>query len=225
MSKVIIQSLIAVIISHVLFLGRGETALHELINFADAYQYQIETGELLIKESISFETFEKIKSFIEETGFLHSDQSKEKYVRMLSPNITEELTIVKSRKQQQLMLNYHLSGDVVELFENKDLYNQFKSLIGTIYTNNMHNYACVQLTGNGIIDGGYFFEKLQSDLMITEVNRLVEEDFIVVSGLSDQFKSEIPVEDAGMNVQIASRIGRDGETTFTIGTPILTTEY
>ncbi|MBM7543057.1 YwmB family TATA-box binding protein [Amphibacillus cookii] len=225
MSKVIIQSLIAVIISHVLFVGRGETTLHELINFADTYQYQIETGELLIKETFSLDAFEKLRSHIERSGFLHSDQSKEKYVRMLSPNITEELTIIKSEKQQQLTLNYQLSGDVVELFENEDLYNQFKSLIGTIYTNNMHNYACVQLTGNGIIDGGYFFEKLQSDLMISEVSRLIEEDFIVVSGLSDQFKSKIPTGDAGMNVQIASRIGRDGETTFTIGTPILTTEY
>ncbi|MBU5594341.1 YwmB family TATA-box binding protein [Amphibacillus sp. MSJ-3] len=205
------------------------TPLEELLSFAEEHHYQVEYGELTIKESFQFEKLDDLDAEIIQAGFTKQETDFDyllgNYQRQLGENLKEELTIIRTGDKREMTINYNLSGDVISLFQNREYYNLFKSFIGTIYTKEKYDYACISLSEHDMIVSGYFLERLEENLNYQEIDRLEEPDFIVISGYSAQFSQTIPIENEQMNMQISARKGRNGEFTFMIGTPILTTEY
>lgn len=227
--KLMIHSLLIFSLLDLLLPIQQATPLEELLHFAEEHHYQVDYGELTIKESFKFEQLDDLRADIIESGFtknqLDSDLELEKYQRQLNQDLTEQVTIIQTGDNRETTINYQLSGNVAQLFQNKENYNLFKSFIGTIYTNKKQDYACISLSEHGMIVSGYFFEKLQENLKYEEIDRIEEPDFIVISGYSTKFNQKIPTENEQMNMQISARKGPNGEITFMIGTPILTTEY
>ncbi|WP_440897946.1 YwmB family TATA-box binding protein [Amphibacillus sp. Q70] len=227
--RLIIHSLLIFSLLDLLLPIQGKTPLDELLHFAEEHHYQVDYGELTIKESFKFEQLDDLRTHIIQSGFTKnqtdSDLELEKYQRQLNQNLNEQVTIIQTGDKREMTVNYQLSGNVVKLFQNKENYNLYKSFIGTIYTNKKQDYACISLSEHDMIVSGYFFEKLQTNLKYEEIDRLEEPDFIVISGYSTKFSQKIPTENGQMNLQISARKGSNGEITFMVGTPILTTEY
>lgn len=228
--RIILHSLLVFCLLGVLSPSNQGTALHELIDFAKQHQYQVDYGELLIKESFRFDQFENLHASLAQAGFIKAEQTNSKsgiktYSRYLAPNLEEKVTIIVTGDEREVMANYHLSGDVIQLFENHENYAQFQSFIGMIYTNEKHDYACIRLSEHDMMIEGNFLKKLQENLTLTEIDRIEEPDFVVISGHTTQFTRKIPTIDQEMNVQISARQGVNERITYMIGTPILTTEY
>ncbi|SEO23759.1 TATA-box binding [Amphibacillus marinus] len=228
MTKAIIHTSVLLTLLSVLFSVSRESTLQELINFAQENQYAVASGEWVVKETFSEAMLSDILANIEQANFIainNKEQSEVlRFERKQTNNLIETVTIFTREHNNERLVIYHLSGDIKEL-ERKPVDKKINSFIGTIYTNEKLDYACISLSQNGIIDTRYFITDLKANLQIREINRLEESNFVVITGYTEQFKQSIPIENDKMNVQIASRTGANGETTFIIGTPILTTEY
>src|SRR5699024_7183193 len=179
--RIILHSLLVFCLLGVLFPSNQGTALNELIDFAEQHQYQVDSGELTIKESFRFDQLENLHIILSQAGFAEKNQPESKsviktYNRHLAPNIKEEITIIEPNDDREVLVNYHLSGDVIHLFENPENYAKFKSVIAMIYTNEKHDYACIQLSERGNMVKGNFLMKLQENLLLNEIDRIEEHE-------------------------------------------------
>lgn len=225
MGKVMLQILVVISILSVIIQKDRELPLYQLVQFAEQEEITIEYGELLIKETFSITELDAIRSFIVQSDFSRVSSNLENYQRELLDDTYEQISLIESKPNQEITVSYLLSGDVVKLLQDQQFVNQIEQFIGLFYTNKKLEYACIRSSKSDNINSGYFFNEILSDLRVDVHDRLVETDFVVVSGFSDQFSHKIPVGNQMQNIQIAVRTYETGESILTLGTPILTTEY
>ncbi|WP_245719375.1 YwmB family TATA-box binding protein [Pelagirhabdus alkalitolerans] len=201
--------------------------LHDLLILTDDLHAHIEEGERTIIEVLDYDALKQTTDYIETSGFKQREVTvdHELYERELTGFLKETIEIEHLTSEQVFRMTYHLTGDVVKLFEHNRIRDEVNSFIGTIYTGARRDYACISLPEYDTLSGRHTLEKWIDEWDIIVDQKLIETDFFVVSGYTDRLQREIPTEHNKMNIQLASRIGASGDTTFTIGTPILTTEY
>ncbi|OIJ21772.1 hypothetical protein BKP45_03485 [Anaerobacillus alkalidiazotrophicus] len=106
----------------------------------------------------------------------------------------------------------------VVLFRHQDLFNK-----------NTKIFTCA--TGNGSdklnLGLGEQAELLLKEFSAQKIEALKEETFISISAYTNIWNSSLTTTEESMNLQLAIRANErlGGETTVTIGTPIITTEY
>ena len=222
--KIVIHSLLAVSFIRLLMPINTETPLDELIQFASQHQYQIESGELIIKETFTTNEISQIKTKLNKAGFEKTNQHQQ-YKRLLNNDLYETVTIIKTNKATEISVNYQLRGNVNHLIQTPKYDRMVKSFISTIYTAEKREYACLKMSDHDMMISGYFFDECQKNLNYQEIDRIEEPDLTVISGYSTQFKQQIPYKNEMMNLQISVKQGSNEENQIMIGTPILMTEY
>lgn len=206
--------------------------LRELIDFAEDDQLELKSWHILIKETFEEKALEEIEANLKSAGFVEAEHSKGKgnavikrWKRQQDYNVVETASIIQGDGTSSIDVSYQIDSKNQVYFDEHELASQLNESIGNIFTKASHNYACIRLVAGGNIDSVHFFDRIIENLSIEQINRLEEQGFTVISGYTDQWSTAIPVGDSSMNIQLASREGLGGKTTFTLGTPILTTEY
>ena len=220
--KTVIHSLLVLLLIPLFNPITVETSLNQLIQFAQEHQYQIESGQLIIKEAFSTTEQDHIEKQLIELGF---EKSNHRFDRKLAPDLIETVTIIDTQDQRGITVNYQLTGNISLWSEDKDYANRTNRLIATIYTSKRHDYACIKLSIHDMMLSGYFFENIKKEWNYQEIDRIEEPDLTVMSGYSPKFKQKIPYKNQLMNLQISVRTGINQEKQVMIGTPILMTEY
>lgn len=208
------------------FIPKGEElAIEQLLEFAHDNHYEIESGELTVKESFALSQVDRLEEQIIQNGFTNENSSINVYTRELSADLQEEVMFIDTNDERGVMVNYQLSGDIRSAFEQENYNTKIKSFIQMIYTNYKREYACIRLIDRGKIELDVFLKRVIDNLELIEIDRIEENNFVVISGHSAQFNREIPTVDGQMNTQISARKGTDEIITYHIGTPILVGEY
>lgn len=205
--------------------------LTELINITELEQLDLENWQILIKESFEQDELNAIIGKLVEVGFNETETLEEtessainRWERNNEQHTYETVIIVHSSRTERIDVSYQMES-IKPIFDEKTVKKQLNQSIGNIFTDASRNYTCVKLVVDDIMNEVSLFEKIIDRLAINNIDSLEEEDFMVVSGYTDQWDNAIPVGDSLMNIQLASRKSLGGKITYTIGTPILTTEY
>jgi hypothetical protein len=131
--------------------------------------------------------------------------------------------------------NHHLSYMIYE-FRGIKWNHLTKQTIKDHYFPKMNNlfkgdpliFSCIKGEFSDTLDGVLSKQsnKLLSILGANELESLKENDFYSISAFSNKFEQHVPTENQDMNLQLGLRKkGMGAQTTFVIGTPILTVEY
>lgn len=227
--KILIHSFLILSLLDLLLPTKPKTTLHELMTITNTHDYQVEYGELTIKESFNNDQLETLTKKITQAGFTEHESTTptelKKYQRQISHELTEHVTIIATNDQREMTVNYHLFGDVNQVINTRKYDHSVTSFIDKIYTHQKRDYACVSLTSHAMIGSDDFFGKLQENLQYEEIDRITELGFTVISAYSNKMSQAIPMKDKQMNMQISVRTGSNQQTRILIGTPILTAEY
>lgn len=207
------------------------SVLQELIEVAEFDQLELEKWEIVLKQSFEKGERESIREALQagnftESAYIETEEAvTERWTNDKRAYTTETLSIIKEKSANRIQVTYHIESKEPGYFNEKEIALQINKSIGQTFTTASRNYTCIELVDGGMIDSVYFFQTIIDQLEVKDINRIEEEDFIVVSGFTDLWDTAIPVGDSEMNIQMASRKGLNEKTTFTLGTPILTTEY
>ncbi|MFY0761410.1 YwmB family TATA-box binding protein [Metabacillus dongyingensis] len=219
---------------------KKEAELGTIVEGMEAQGIDVKKWSLFSKEMISDEnqSFEELTKLLQ-TQFRHYKWSNESVDGKLHKasgiffnkkmGFTEKLQIqsTDTNGQKQSYILYELSGEGsgknwIQLHE----YAQARSF--DIFHENPSIFTCV----NGQLD-----DKMSSVLQLkvngllkqfnaVPVEQLKEDSFISVSARTSDWDHLIPTDEGSMNIQIALRgAGLGSNTSVTVGTPIITSEY
>jgi|SRR5690625_1870727 len=93
------------------------------------------------------------------------------------------------------------------------------------YFKNSRLYPCFQGQINDNINSNFISEKVVNFFNINVKNKLVEDNFQVISGSTHFFEQLIPLNNDKINIQFSVREIDETRKMVTIGTPILVIEY
>ncbi|RPF54116.1 YwmB family TATA-box binding protein [Aquisalibacillus elongatus] len=86
-------------------------------------------------------------------------------------------------------------------------------------------YSCFQAQTDAKISSNFITSEIRNYFDVNKVNEMIENNFTVISGATEQFDQYIPMDDEKINIQYAVRDEENEQKTVTIGTPILVIEY
>lgn len=240
MNKRFILALIATVslcltFSH--FTNASTSSLKQLEDIAALVkdeQLPVEKWEVIAKENFTAqELYEKKQQIQEEyPDFNFKSEETDEIIKYTANNhhkrqksVESIIMIVPKNKEHSAELIVKLSGstwdkDIAEFYSSK-----LVKLEDFLFTDKMTKFSCVTATLNGNMNSLYFFEKITEKLNVQTLTSTKENDFVTLSGYTEHWEQAIPAGDNPMNLQLAARTGLGGETTITIGTPIITTEY
>lgn len=205
------------------------TSLHQLVSLTEVSEREIESGELIIKESFKKDQLSQLHEVILQAGFEEDTQTEKmketSYQRQLDEGIFEKVVVIDAEGRRKIAVNYTLSGEVQRVVHEGKYHNLVNSFVNSIFTREKRDYACVKLSIRGRMAKGIFLNNLQDNLFFEEIDRIAEPDLTVISAYSPKMKRGIQLEDREMNLQIATREGSNNKIELLIGTPILMTEY
>jgi|GEM_PF-3804261 len=205
------------------------TSLHQLVSLTEVSEREIESGELIIKESFKKDQLSQLREVILQAGFEENTQTEKmketSYQRQLDEGIFEKVVVIDAEDRRKIAVNYTLSGEVQRVVHEGKYDNLVNSFVNSIFTREKRDYACVKLSIRGRMAKGIFLNNLQDNLFFEEIDRIAEPDLTVISAYSPKMKRGIQLEDREMNLQIATREGSNNKIELLIGTPILMTEY
>lgn len=205
------------------------TSLHQLVSLTEESEGEIESGELIIKETFEKDQLSQLREVILQAGFEENTQTEKmketSYQRQLDEGIFEKVVVIGAEGRREIAVNYTLSGEVQRVVHEGKYDNLVNSFVNSIFTREKRDYACVKLSIRGRMAKGIFLNNLQDNLFFEEIDRITEPDLSVVSAYSPKMKRGIQLGDREMNLQIATREGSNNKIELLIGTPILMTEY
>lgn len=206
--------------------------LKEITNVMQANQLSVDHWSIQLRENIDQDQLASyilsINQVFSETDMTitSSNQAKKyQWIPHKKDGIAESIIIVVSKNTSDAELIYTLTAETQRTIKQVIAASKIDIGLSKIFSDKIKKYTCASIEIDGMIDSVYFFERIQETLRVREIHRLNEPDFIVLSGYVQQWETFIPSAGDQMNIQMAARYGAEGKTTFTIGTPILTTEY
>lgn len=145
--------------------------------------------------------------------------------------VTETLTYIIYPHKEQLhsYLIYNIQG--TKNFTEKQwnyFSQQIKDRLEDLFIDNSKFFTCATGIGNDKLNFGLLeqAEMLVAEFSAQTIEFLKEETFISISAYTNTWNSTVLTKNQDMNLQVAIRAnGLGGQTTITIGTPIITTEY
>lgn len=226
--------------AHQTFGAKKETELETIVEGMEAQGIDVKKWSMYSKKMVSDET----RSF-EDTVKLFQNQFRQfkwsedrvdgKLHKMTGTffdkdsGFTEKLQIQATDTNgfQQSYILYELSGEGSGK-KWAEIYGHAQARSFDIFHENPTIFTCV----NGQLDDKMSSVlQLKVDALLKQFNavpveQLKEKSFISVSALTTDWNHVIPADSGSMNIQIALRsAGLGGNTSVTVGTPIITSEY
>ncbi|WP_188456662.1 YwmB family TATA-box binding protein [Virgibacillus oceani] len=138
--------------------------------------------------------------------------------------------IIPKNKAYQAEIVGILSGKVWNNSISKIYQQKVNSMTEQFFTQSAKKFACLTTESNDTISSDYFFNKVKQKLNLQHIS--TQYDSIqnsmhekIIYGYTSLWNQQITIMDKPMNVQLAVRADKNESTKFTIGTPILITEY
>jgi len=144
----------------------------------------------------------------------------------ISMEETIQLVWTPKKERTYTYLLYSAKG---EQWENNQKYtDMYDNRYHKLFTSNPTIFSCVKGQFNDKIESVLSLKvrQLLNEFRAEPRESLVEESFVSMSAYTEMWEEALPTEQHRMNLQIGMRkMGMGGETTFVVGTPIITSEY
>ncbi|WP_077623437.1 YwmB family TATA-box binding protein [Sediminibacillus massiliensis] len=211
-----------------------ETELEKMHELIKAEGLSVQKWELILKENVQLANYSILTANLHEyfQGAEFQREESDKAVKFFwedahkTNGINETfIMIVPKDNQEMIDLTYKMDGAVWNKPAQSYYSSKLALVIKDIFTENMTKFSCVTALSSDKISSVYFFEKITEKLNVQTLDEMQEKDFNVLSGYTEQWKEGIPGENLSTNIQLAARTGLGGQTSITIGTPIILTEY
>lgn len=234
-SLAIILLVLVIFTFHLKDVVAKESAINELVEMIDAVEdeaLQVKTWQIMIREQISKKEMPDMMQAISQSGFSSSyttettkNAIKYKWNSRIEDSSIESIIMITSKKQHTVDVIYKIESLEVSSLDQNDLENRVQHVLENVFSGDMTKFTCISTEVDAIIDSDDLFDRMIDRLHVKEIDEMNEKDFIVMSGYTEEWETAMPSLNKSMNIQLAARKGLNGKLNFTIGTPILTTEY
>ncbi|MRH43955.1 hypothetical protein GH741_15030 [Aquibacillus halophilus] len=222
--------------TYIPYSSASPTPLHEvddMVSLLEQENLVLQEWEFITKEKVGRHMVSEIKRKIEiefqgSSFKLEQTESAKKFT--IEPHKNDSvnesfLLIVPTDINHDAELIYKLSGTIWDESIRSYYSSKLENIVNDIFSGKSTKFSCISGQTNDIISSVYLFDKIIEKLNVQPLDYIEEDNFAVLSGYTPHWKNVIPISDKPMNVQLAAREGLGGETTLTIGTPIIATEY
>ncbi|MFP7169861.1 YwmB family TATA-box binding protein [Terribacillus sp. FSL K6-0262] len=185
--------------------------------------------EITIREAISQDDLEAYLADLDEAGPIY-EQKTDKASKFIvhtphkQHSIDEHiLLVVPTDKEYQAELIYTISGS--DWTDKVHHYVQDKTAAAEsrFFTQDATKFACLKAGFDDKISGGILFQNVMEKLDVQPLTNMQDNVYTTTTGHTTQLKASRSLAD-NMNIQLALHDG-NGQSTVTVGTPIITTEY
>lgn len=212
-----------------------DLVLRELVEITDAFEaeaLQVKTWQIMIREQIDKKEMPDMMQAISQIGFSSSyttETSKKaikyKWNSQIEDSSIESIIMVTSKRHNTVDVIYKIESVEAGNLDQHYIEDRIHLLLENVFSEDMTKFTCVSTEVDAIINSDNLFDRMIERLDVKEIDEIDETDFIVMSGFTGKWEAAMPSLNNSMNIQLAARKGLNGKLNFTIGTPILTTEY
>jgi TATA-box binding len=185
--------------------------------------------EVTLREAVSQAETQEVLTLMEKHGHISKEISENaaKFV-VHTPHkqfaaVERILLVVPTDKAYQAEIVYSVSGsewtDKTQAFV-QDLTDEAES---RYFTTSAKKFACLKAGFGDKISEDILFQNVMEKLDVQQLTNTEDNVYTTTTGYTTQLKASHSLAD-NMNVQLALHEG-NGQSTITVGTPIITTEY
>jgi hypothetical protein len=243
--KVLWPAVVLGICLMVIFSGKYTNASNQALDIEKLAGAAEETGgritewSLYARESLNFSTDKGFTSYAEnmqrenpDFSWIYNQKNNEHELKGLIQHESGveiiKMVMTETDNHYQSYLIYQFRGNDWNQRASKTIQDQYFPKMKDLFTGEPLVFSCIKGEFSDTLDGVLSKQsnKLLSILEANELESLKENDFYSISALSNKFDQKVPTEHQNMNLQLGLRKqGLGAQTTFVIGTPILTIEY
>jgi hypothetical protein len=139
-----------------------------------------------------------------------------------------KMVMTEADNHYQSYLIYEFRGSNWNHTSQQSIQDHYFPKLENLFSGKPLLFSCIKGEFSDTLDGvlSKHANKLLSILEADELESLKENNFYSISAFSNKFEQKVPTEHKNMNLQLGLRKqGMGAQTTFVIGTPILTIEY
>jgi hypothetical protein len=165
-----------------------------------------------------------------EWSHIQSNQKNELYGEQKENGVVEKIKFVSTltKGQTTSYLFYEVHANEYHSSQQRFLERSYPTKIEKIFDKKPQVFSCIKGTFSGNTDEVLIGKAAQmlDKLHATKRESVTEERFLSISAYTTEMQSYVPLGNGKMNVQLSLRKKALGEeTTFVLGTPIITIEY
>lgn len=219
--------------------GYTTTADDEIVDLASVVlenNLAVEDWQVTIKEQVTRAKADKLVQQLK-NSYLASTTNDVNVIKYSFSDAQKQKSVVESFKViVPKNANYKaeviavIRGDYWDQSIKQAYYSTINALPESLFTKQAKEFACLTTESNGTISSDDFLKAFMNELKVKQI--LTQTDNInhstvgkIIYGYTPLWNQEISIMDKTMNIQLAMNENENGDTTFTIGTPILITEY
>ncbi|WP_284138952.1 MULTISPECIES: YwmB family TATA-box binding protein [unclassified Virgibacillus] len=237
MRKVIIISVLIYLLSNNVF--ASSIKKDELVQLASIITSEgdlIETWEITIKENAERSRIEQLlEDWKHKDSVLREeDENSIKYasrdIHKTSGIIVSYNAVLPKNKQYRASFSIVIKGSGWDPPTQSEYQKIKQQVTEQYFTEKREIFTCLTTKPNAIMDIGYLSDNLAKKLKLrhvsTQTDNLVKTMHKkIIYGYTPLWEERLIIHNKPMNVQIVTEIDKQGDVTFTIGTPILINEY
>ncbi|MEJ9150993.1 MULTISPECIES: YwmB family TATA-box binding protein [Bacillus] len=223
----------------IVLLGKNTIAVNPkpeietLANLAESMNGTISSWSLHTREPIQSEkigqTVRKLQAEFSHWAWSKNTNSNESSYSAVSTkgNIRQTIQIVSNENEQSYVL-YTVEGSDLKKENLSFIHGGFEENYSKIFIHHPLVFSCIKGKFNGKLKEvlSNQVSSMMTALNAKETEALKEDDLYSISAYSKQFSQSLPLKEKRMNLQIGLREEQlDANTSFVIGTPIITVEY
>ncbi|RIW36119.1 hypothetical protein D3H55_06585 [Bacillus salacetis] len=200
---------------------------------------QITEWSLYARENLTFSTDKGFTTFAETMqkenpsydwvrSQKNEDQEIKGLIRRESGVEIIKMVMTQVDNHYQSYLIYEFRGNNWNHTSEQSIKDHYFPKMRNLFVGEPLLFSCIKGEFSDTLDGvlSKQADELLSILDAEELESLKENDFYSISALSNKFELKVPAKHDNMNLQLGLRnTGLGAQTTFVIGTPILTIEY
>ncbi|MFB1097815.1 YwmB family TATA-box binding protein [Terribacillus sp. JSM ZJ617] len=203
--------------------------VNRMYEVLDSEGAELITFEVTIRETISRDDIEGKLMDMNNAGTIVEEKTEKatKFV-VHTPHkqntIAERiLLVVPTDKAYQAELIYTVSGSEWTEKVQQSVQDLTSAAESRFFTYNATKFACLKAGFGDKISGGILFQNVMEKLDVQPLTNMQDNVYTTTTGYTTQLKASRSLAD-NMNIQLALHDG-NGQSTVTVGTPIITTEY
>lgn len=203
--------------------------VNRMYEVLDSEGAELISFEVTIRETISRDDIEGKLMDMNNAGTIVEEKT-EKAIKFLvhtprkQNTIAERiLLVVPTDKAYQAELIYTISGSEWTEKVQQSVQDLTSAAESRFFTYNATKFACLKAGFGDKISGGILFQNVMEKLDVQPLTNMQDNVYTTTTGYTTQLKASRSLAD-NMNIQLALHDG-NGQSTVTVGTPIITTEY
>jgi hypothetical protein len=220
--------------------NQGEPALAVMMNVLEQQPVEISEWSLYARESLSSVNDERefnmkileLKEVFE--GFEWQQKRERETWRAIGTlkhekiDMEETIQLIWTPKKGRTHTYLLYSAKGTDWEESEQYLHLYDNRYHKLFTSNPATFSCVKGQFNDKIESVLSLKvrQLLKEFQAVPTEALVEESFVSMSAYTEMWEEALSMGQHRMNLQIGMRkMGMGGETTFIVGTPIITSEY